>query len=1549
MASVRCDEGRVVSLSSIPACLLYLLYVGASSDHPSGTERLVIVRDGGVGTPDGLRDTETRRDARPAVRVPGGSNTGKAGTASDAFFTLRRKSTRIGMSAETSSSGGALRVLYVDSDPEETRRVATALEGEPGVADVVRETDPGEGLSRLATDDIDCVVSGYDLPGMDGVEFIEAVRETRADVPAILFTDSGSEAVASRAISAGVTDYVRKKPDGGGTGALTERVNELADDTDGASEGSGVSGDDTGFTEFVEAFPDVVFAVDEDGRYLDVIASGDESLLYDEPGELVGARFDEMLPAETADQFLGVLRDALETGERQRIEYRLDVQAGTRWFEARVGPLDTGGERDTAFWIARDITERKRRGREYEQIFDSVNDAITVFDPDAGEITEVNDAYREMLGYDLERIRELGIEGLSTTEEGYTGERGWNLVREVAETGDSETVEWQAETSEGDRVLLEATLTPAEIGGEGRVLSIQRDITERRELKRTYRDIFEGVSDGLVIHDPETGEILEVNERYCEMTGYDREELLDGSMGLIMPEDPAYTYDVATEQIRKAREEGSQLFEFKGERKHGEEFIGEVHLRTIEIRGNERVLASVRDITERKRREQEYEQVFNSVTDGIVVFDPEAGELTDVNDTYLEMVGYDDIETIRELGAEGLSADGPEFTGERVDSIVERVAKTGETETVEWEVERADGEQRVFEVNSTTATIGGEKRVLSLNRDVTERKRREREYEQIFNGVNDGIAVHDPETGEIIDVNEPMCELTGYDREALLAEGGSLVDVPEEGYSSERAGGIVREVMETGERRTFEWLVERKDGQRRWLEVNATPAVLNGEPRCLSLMRDVTEQRRTERRLEEILERIDEAVFMTRAEEITGASQAPDYVSSGYEEIWGQPIEAIRETYEAGFFGTLHPDDEAGYRAFVEGIVEDIAAGDAADRYAREYRIERPDGEHRWVHSDYYPTEWETGSTRLVIVSRDVTERKARERRIASFDDATEDLATADTPAEATRTAVEAAAETLELPAVGAFLYDEEEGVLRPAVTAGPLPAAVAEPVGPGDGPLWEGFATGTVVAPDGGDSEPGLVGDGETATPAELSDLAGWRALALGNHGVLLVGSPDRALGSETIQAAHVLAATLEAALNHLEGQQRLEAQQEQLRTQTERAERLDRIARLTQQVEAAITDASTPSEVERAVCRRLAGSGPYDLAWVGGAEVGTDRLAARAVVGAPDQYVGALDLSAEGTADPHPAVTAWRTDDLQVADSLVDSGPAGDWRRRALSEGYQSLCAAPLTYDGVTHGVLTVGVESPNAFGERERDVLAQLGTSIANALAAVERRRALESDETVELEFRGKGQALPFAQAAEAAGCRVGLERTATRQDGSVGVYFSFEGDVSENVPAVARRTLPGSVDVVAEEPSSTLVEVRTDDWFGSPLAEYGGVLREASAEPGETTVTVEVPTEADVRSFVERLQSVAPSLELVARRQHSTQGRTPAELSDQVREALTDRQLEVLRTALSAGYFEWPRENDGSEVASRLDITQPTLNKHLRLAERKVFGLLFEPEG
>jgi predicted DNA binding protein len=463
------------------------------------------------------------------------------------------------------------------------------------------------------------------------------------------------------------------------------------------------------------------------------------------------------------------------------------------------------------------------------------------------------------------------------------------------------------------------------------------------------------------------------------------------------------------------------------------------------------------------------------------------------------------------------------------------------------------------------------------------------------------------------------------------------------------------------------------------------------------------------------------------------------------------------------------------------------------------------------------------------------------------------------------------------------------------------------------------------------------------------MDGLADWRAVALGNHGVLFVGAPGETLDPNTLQAAHVLAATLEAALNHLRGQQRLAVQEEQLRTQTERADRLDRIARLTQDVEAAITEASESAAVNRAVCERLADSGPYAAAWVGGVEVGADRLTPRAVVGASRGYVDGLDLATTGdSADPHPAVRAWHDDEVAVADSLVGGGPAAEWRRRALTEGYQSLCAVPLTYDGTTRGVLVVASAEPNAFADRERDVLGGLGGSVGYALAAIERRRALESDETVELEFAGEGTELGFARLAREADCTVRHDRTVPRTDGAVSVTFAVDGDDTtdgERVADLAKRVLTGTVEVTADGDKAAVLEVLTDTWFGSELAEYGAVLRTAAATPGETTVVVEVPAGADVRSFADRLEGLAPSLELVAKRQHRRQDRTPAELHGRIEGALTDRQYEVLRTALSAGYFEWPREHDGSEVADRLGITQPTFNKHLRLGERKSFELLF----
>ncbi|MFB6302272.1 MAG: ATP-binding protein [Haloferacaceae archaeon] len=101
-----------------------------------------------------------------------------------------------------------IRVLHVDDDGV-TDTTAAFLERDERIQ-VVTEASAGDGLDRLADGTIDCVVSGYELPGLDGIEFLETVRESHPDRPFVLFTGAGDEGVASDAITAGVTDYLRK-------------------------------------------------------------------------------------------------------------------------------------------------------------------------------------------------------------------------------------------------------------------------------------------------------------------------------------------------------------------------------------------------------------------------------------------------------------------------------------------------------------------------------------------------------------------------------------------------------------------------------------------------------------------------------------------------------------------------------------------------------------------------------------------------------------------------------------------------------------------------------------------------------------------------------------------------------------------------------------------------------------------------------------------------------------------------------------------------------------------------------------------------------------------------------------------------------------------------------------------------------------------------------------------------------------------------------------------------------------------------------------------
>ncbi|QSX00183.1 response regulator [Haloterrigena alkaliphila] len=111
-----------------------------------------------------------------------------------------------GESAREGARAERIHVLYVAAEST----AGDALEREDRRFETTAVTSARAGLERLETTPVDCIVSECDLSGMDALSFLRAVRERDETLPFLLFPAAGSEELASRAISAGVTDYVQQ-------------------------------------------------------------------------------------------------------------------------------------------------------------------------------------------------------------------------------------------------------------------------------------------------------------------------------------------------------------------------------------------------------------------------------------------------------------------------------------------------------------------------------------------------------------------------------------------------------------------------------------------------------------------------------------------------------------------------------------------------------------------------------------------------------------------------------------------------------------------------------------------------------------------------------------------------------------------------------------------------------------------------------------------------------------------------------------------------------------------------------------------------------------------------------------------------------------------------------------------------------------------------------------------------------------------------------------------------------------------------------------------
>lgn len=215
--------------------------------------------------------------------------------------------------------------------------------------------------------------------------------------------------------------------------------------------------------------------------------------------------------------------------------------------------------------------------------------------------------------------------------------------------------------------------------------------------------------------------------------------------------------------------------------------------------------------------------------------------------------------------------------------------------------------------------------------------------------------------------------------------------------------------------------------------------------------------------------------------------------------------------------------------------------------------------------------------------------------------------------------------------------------------------------------------------------------------------------------------------------------------------------------------------------------------------------------------------------------------------------------------------------------------------------------------------------------------------------EVEFHLSDATYPFVGASEATGAAFELAEMVPRADGQYAEFFNVTGGDPERVEALVADHETVDVTLLEEYEDGALFEFLVSGScpaFG--LAELGALPRTVEGVDGRGRIVAEIPPSHDPSTVVEAFLEENEDAELAAKREKNAITPLFSQSSfHQVVEAhLTERQREVLRAAFEAGYYNWPREATGEDVASALGITSATFSEHIHAAERNILSVLLD---
>ena len=393
----------------------------------------------------------------------------------------------------------------------------------------------------------------------------------------------------------------------------------------------------------------------------------------------------------------------------------------------------------------------------------------------------------------------------------------------------------------------------------------QLAVAERGRLEslKNYQAIFNATNEAILIHDAHNGSIVDVNGRMLEMFGYGRDEALTREIWQLSAGVSPYSQEEAVEKVRRAMLEEPQVFEWLSRKKNGELFWSEVSLKKVVTGGCDRIVAVLREISERKQaeeavreREQFLQTILQTTADGFWVLNAE-GRFVEVNNAYCDMSGYSKQE-LAGLHINDIEADEtPNQTAERI----QRISARG-TDFFETHHRRKDASVFPLEVSvSFTKERGGQ--YVCFCRDLTERKRTEealhatlRRTQIILSNMHAGILLVNNDN-QIDFVNQSFCELFDLEETPtnLLGMSAAAMRTITPGVFDEPQAALVRiqEIIAQDQVIKNEQVSIR--GKRTYLRDYIPLVVEEKKYGRLWHYLDITERKRAEEKLQESEER----------------------------------------------------------------------------------------------------------------------------------------------------------------------------------------------------------------------------------------------------------------------------------------------------------------------------------------------------------------------------------------------------------------------------------------------------------------------------------------------------------------------------------------------------------------------------------------------------------------------------------------------------------------------------------------------------------------------